>query len=383
MVPIFDLVVVGCGGIGSGILYHAAQQRSWKVLGIDAHQPPHALGSSHGQSRIIRQAYFEHADYVPLLLDAYEDWYQLERHSGRELLRHLGLIQIGSADGVVLPGVMQSAKEHSLPVEHLTKADSHRRFPMFRLEAGEEAVYEPKAGVLWVEECVRAHLEQAQHHGATCWTNCSLQSYRLEADGVVLETTRGPVQAKQLVMACGAWTPHWLQPEWTQRHPFTILRKQLHWYRPLDGGMTPEQGCPMFLMEMAEGCFYGFPDLRASGMKVGEHSGGQVVEDPSQVDRQLNDTDLQRVNQFLQQRVVSPLEYRDYSVCLYTMSPDQHFVIDRDLEDERIVWASGFSGHGFKFASILGRLLVDWLVNGNRDPRLEFLSQTRFVDSLG
>ncbi len=229
----FDVVVVGCGGIGSAILAHAAS-RSQRVLGLDVHHPPHSFGSSHGQSRIIRQAYFEHPDYVPLLLEAYSLWHALERKVGRSLFQQLGLLQIGAADGVVVPGVMRSASEHRLPVEHLDAKQTRQRFPFFHIDDREEAVYEPQAGVLWVEECVQAHLDLAAMHGAKTWFDCPLLGWRQVERGVELTTARGTILAHYVVMACGAWTPSWLTMV-----PMTVLRKQLHWFQCLSGSVTP------------------------------------------------------------------------------------------------------------------------------------------------
>lgn len=364
----YDVIVVGCGGIGSGVLYHAAKS-GLHAIGIDAFDPPHSHGSSHGQTRIIRQAYFEHPDYVPLLLEAYPLWSELEREWGHPLFKKLGLLQVGPREGNVVRGVLESAKRYSLPVESLGAREAEQRFPMFSIPEDCCAAYEANAGSLWVEECVKAHVQLAQSKGASLLTHAPLQTWKRVADRIEIQTPGKILSARKVVFCCGPWTSHWMG----KASPLTLLRKQLHWFEPLGAPFTPESGCPLFLFDLPTGCHYGFPVLNASGLKIAEHSGGVSIADATSVNEQLDRGEFNRVERFLGRHLRGQFRFETHSVCIYTMSPDSHFLIDQDRSEPAVIWAGGFSGHGFKFASILGKLLADWVRTGIRDPRLAFL----------
>ncbi len=366
---VFDLVVVGCGGIGSAVLEQSAR-RGARVLGIDRFEPPHSFGSSHGHSRIIRQAYFEHPDYVPLLLEAYDGWYDLEQRFGSQLFFKTGLIQSGPADGEVVPGVLQSASQNQLEVEHLSSRQANLRFPMFRFPENHEIAYEPAAGYLLVERCVEAHWQQALAFGAVRMTNTTVFGMRSDREHVELATDRGIVRAHRVVVTAGAWSNQLLAE---CRIELTVLRKHLHWFECDQPELNADRGCPLFLFELEEGCFYGFPKIAPVGVKIAEHSGGEPLADPSRLDRSVDPTDLARNLQFIEKCIPGTFRHLQHDVCLYTMSSDQHFVIDQHPNDSRVLLACGFSGHGFKFATVLGKTLSQWSLDGTRDPRLEFL----------
>ena len=366
---VFDLVVVGCGGIGSAVLEQAAR-RGARVLGIDRFEPPHNLGSSHGHSRIIRQAYFEHPDYVPLLLEAYEGWHDLEQRFGSPLFFQTGLMQSGPMDGEVVPGVLQSAAQNQLDVDHWSHREASQRFPMFRFPENHHIAYEKAAGYLLVERCVEAHWQQAMAAGAMRLVNTTVFGMRSDLEHVELATDRGIVRAHRVVLAAGAWSSPLLAE---CRIELRVLRKHLHWFESDLPQFNADRGCPLFLFELEEGCFYGFPKIAPYGVKIAEHSGGQWLADPSHLDRSIDPLDLDRNLRFLEQCLPGSFHHVQHDVCLYTMSKDQHFVIDQHPSDSRVLLACGFSGHGFKFATVLGRALCRWSLDGERDRRLEFL----------
>jgi sarcosine oxidase len=371
----FDVAVIGCGGIGSAVVYHAARLGA-RTLGLEQFQFVHDRGSSHGQTRIIRQAYFEHPHYVPLLLEAYELWHQLEQERRQQLYFQTGLLQAGPHDGVIVPGVLASAHEHKLRVEPLTAAQAMARFPMFRLPSDHVAAYEPRAGYLLVEQCVEAHLKAAQGSGATLLSEVKVLDYTSHAGGVRLNTTHGSFTAKQVIMTVGAWLPDWLQADYAQ---LRVLRKHLHWFSSSDERTKLTSKCPLYFFENSSGCYYGFPSIDALGIKVAEHSGGEEVTDPAKLDRTLDAKDLSRIEAFLKQTFYGEMQHQQHVVCMYTMTDDHHFLIDRHPADERIWLAGGFSGHGFKFASVMGRLLAQACLGGSLDKRLEFLGLNRFT----
>lgn len=371
---IYDAIVLGTGGVGSAALLHLAQ-RGARVLGLDRFPGGHDRGSSHGQTRIIRQAYFEHPDYVPLLRRAYELWAELESRCGEQLYRETGLVQIGPPDGVVLPGVLQSARQHNLEVVRLAPDDARRRFPGLQVPAGCEAVFERRAGYLLVERCVLAHLNEAARAGAELRTGEAVLDWRADDDAVTVRTDRSTYHAARLILAAGAWSRELL----TELDiPLRVVRKHLHWYDNTDPRYRADAGCPTFLYELPDGCFYGFPQIDARGVKVAEHSGGETVVDPLNVDRTVAVDDQQRVARFVASHLPGvSARPTDHAVCMYTMSPDEHFLVDRHPAHPHVVLAAGLSGHGFKFTGVLGQVLAELALDGRTAQPIEFLSLGR------
>lgn len=363
----YDAIVLGIGGVGSAAMFHLAA-RGARVLGLDRFPPGHDRGSSHGHTRIIRLAYFEHPGYVPLLRRAYQLWGDLERRSNRTLLHRVGLVQVGPAEGPLIRGVKASAAQHGLPLETLSPGEFAARLPGFRLPEGMEAVLEREAGYLMVEECVRAHVEQALALGAELEIGEAVCSWRVEGEHVVVETDRGARRADRLVVAAGAWAGQALAE---LRLPLCVRRKVLLWFEPHSDAY---RAGPCFYYELPQGSFYGFPQLDARGVKLAEHSGGQPVDDPLSVDRSRRESDVAPAAGFVQQ-CLPRLSTRcvDHSVCLYTMTPDQHFIVDRHPRQPWVVLAAGLSGHGFKFTSQLGEALAELALGGKKPPELEFL----------
>ena len=376
---VYDVIILGTGGVGSAAAFHAAR-RGAKVLGIDRFPGGHDRGSSHGETRIIRQAYFEHADYVPLLLRAYELWRELEQLAGEDLLHQVGLLQIGPPEGFVVRGVLEAAKLHGLKVDSLAADEVHRRFPGFRVPAGSVGVFEPAAGYLKVERCVLAHLAAAKQHGAEFRFGSAARAWRHDGGDLVVETEAGEsFRAKQLIVTAGAWAPALLAD---LNVALKVRRKHLYWYPTAESVYREDRGCPTFLYELPQGVYYGFPQIDALGVKVAEHSGGAVVIDPLNDLRVLDQADVERVQAFLATEmpgVTRQLGRR--SVCFYTMSPDEHFIVDRSPREEHVFFAAGLSGHGFKFTSVLGEALADLALDGATDLPIGFLSLARFANN--
>lgn len=374
-----DAIVLGAGGVGAAALYHLAK-RGRRVLGVDRFLPGHARGSSHGETRVIRLAYFEHPDYVPLLRRSYELWEELEERCGRTLYHETGLVEIGPKDGVVVPGVLASARLHGLAVEELSRAECHRRFPGLAIPDGSEAVFERRAGYLEVEECVRAHASAAVELGAQLAIGPAVQSWRaLPGGGVEVVTDRGRHTADTLVIAPGAWAGSLLPGVSV---PFAVRRKPLFWFTCEDPRLAESAGCPVYLYETPAGVYYGFPSRTGSGtIKVAEHSGGEPVADPVDVDRSVHADDEARVRTFLKAHLPSVTGARTgHAVCLYTLTPDENFVVDRHPGAPGVVFAAGLSGHGFKFTSVLGEVLADLAMGVEPGTPIAFLNQRRGAD---
>ncbi|MHC4955914.1 MAG: N-methyl-L-tryptophan oxidase [Planctomycetota bacterium] len=370
----YDCIVVGTGGIGSAALYHLAR-RGANVLGIDRFPPGHDRGSSHGQTRMIRLAYFEHPDYVPLLRRAYELWRELETEHGAPLYRETGALQVGPPDGVVVPGVLRAAREHGLAIDEVARgAIAGLDWP-----DSMQAVFERRAGLLSVEECVRAHAALAQQHGAELRIGESVTGWRADGAGVSVETDKGTVRAARLVLAPGAWAASLLGDIGV---PFRVLRKSLHWYATDAPHHAIDHGLPAFYFELPNGHFYGFPKVDARGLKLAEHTGGREITDPLATSRDPRPEDQSRIEAFLDSHVPGASRTRTHhEICFYTMTPDQHFVVDHHPRHHQIAFAAGLSGHGFKFASVLGEILAELTLNGRTNLLADFLRASRFGKS--
>ncbi len=346
------------------------------AVGVDRFAPPHDRGSSHGSTRIIRQAYFEHPDYVPLVLDSYRLWHQLEQRVGRQLLFQTGLVEIGPANGVVVPGVLRAAALHHLNVEQLWPADVARRWP--GIHAGDQhvGVYERQAGYLLVEDCVRAHLDAAVAAGARLIVDTEVRVWTVTDREVHVRMAGGEIAANRLIVTAGAWAAK-LLAELSLR--LTVRRKSLFWFETNTSHYAAAGGFPAFLYELPTGIFYGFPQLDARGVKIGEHSGGREVSDPLSVDRQVDPFEQAAVVRFLSHYLPgASSRVTGHTVCLYTMSPDEHFIVDRHPQNSNVVFAAGLSGHGFKFAPVLGKALADLVLDGGTNLPIDFLSLSRF-----
>jgi monomeric sarcosine oxidase len=373
----YDCVVIGTGGVGSAALYYLAR-RGTRVLGLDRFPPGHDRGSSHGDTRIIRLAYFEHPDYVPLLRRAYELWSQLETTCGQQLYREVGLVEVGPPDGEVVPGVLRSTREHNLNVDSLLPSEFSRRFPGFRLPETMSAVFEQKAGYLAVEACVRTYTAEAQKLGAELHSEETILSWQADGNDVTIKTNKGQYSAARLIVTPGAWAPQLLAGLGIR---FEIRRKSLFWYEapPM---YSADRNCPAFLYETPAGAFYGFPQADEWGLKVAEHSGGQVIDDPLTVNREIDPHDRKQVENFLAQYLPGvSRSLRKHVTCMYTMSPDSHFIVDRHPQHPQVAFVAGLSGHGFKFASVLGEILAELALDGRSALPIEFLSCRRLRSS--
>ena len=369
-----DFIVIGAGGVGSAALFHLAS-RGARVLGLDRFPPGHDRGSSHGRTRIIRQAYYEHPDYVPLLFRAYELWAELGQRIGRPLLHEIGLLQAGPADSEVLAGVRRSATEHTLNIEELSAAELVRRFPGFQVPDGWTSLFEPKAGYLDVEACVVVHIEEAERRGAELRTGVAVIGWRNIAGGFEVQTDAGTFQSRGLVVTAGPWAGQLLK----ELSVSLIVRRKFQYWYPAGPTYRAEQNCPAFLFDTPEGIFYGLPEFGTEELKVAEHTGGQVVDDPLTVDRTLDRADNACVESFIASHLPGVRrELSGYSVCMYTLTPDEHFIVDRLPADQRIVFAAGLSGHGFKFTCVLGEALAELALNGSTALPIGFFSAGRF-----
>jgi sarcosine oxidase len=357
----FEVIIAGLGAMGSAAAYHLAR-RGRRVLGLDRFTPPHSLGSSHGQTRIIREAYFEHPLYVPLVQRAYELWAELEQAYGRTLLRQTGGLMIGAMDGTLVSGARRSAQLHKLPHDLLSADEIRARFPALHPTDDRVAVWEPHAGILSPEICIEAHLELARRQGAKIYFEEPIRSWQTDGAGVEVKTSNATYRADLLLLAAGPWIKN-LLPELSL--PLIVERQTICWFEPTaNAGYFHPDRCPINLWEYApDRFFYGFPDL-GQGVKAALHHEGEITE-PETVRRTVESEEVEQIRTFLRRFLPDANgELRHSEVCLYTNTPDSHFLIDFHPHHAQVLIASPCSGHGFKFSSVLGEILAQLCLEG-------------------
>lgn len=374
----WDVIILGLGTMGSAAAYHLAH-RGKRVLAIEQFTSPHDQGSSHGGSRIIRQAYWEGAAYIPLVSRAFELWRQLENDTHTELLHITGAVVIGHRDGELVPNTVAAAEQYAIPIDVLNAADLRRRFPAFVLQPEDDAVHEPGAGYLIPENCIRAHLQLASRAGADLRFEEKVLWWTAGESGVEVVTSRGTYQAGHLVIAAGPWADQALPGLF----PLRVTRQVMVWIQPR-GGVTPflPGSFPIYVTEDVRGGppVYGFPaiDGLGGGVKVAVH-GSDMVCSPETVDRTIHESDLRRTIDAVKLRIPAlegPVLHA--KTCLYTMTPDEHFVIGPHPRFNSCTIACGFSGHGFKFSSVVGEVLADLAIDGSTRHPIALFSPLRF-----
>jgi sarcosine oxidase len=359
----YNAIVIGLGAMGSATLYHLAR-RGWRVLGLEQFAAGHKRGSSHGDSRIIRETYFEHPLYVPLVQRAHQLWRELEDLSGSSLMTITGGIMIGPPDGVVVPGTLRSAAEHDLPHEVLDRREVQSRFPAFRLDEGLVAVFDPRAGFLDPEACNRAHIGVARDAGAETRFNEPALDWVPDGDGVRVTTASDSFSADRLVLAAGAWDSA-LVPDLVL--PLTIERQAVFWLEPeADPSLYDLGRFPIYAYEYRPGSIcYGFPRL-PRGVKSSIMHDGETVPDPDTVRGTVDDTEVRPLRAALRPILpaLAKAPVRESDVCLFTNTPDHDFIIDFHPFCRQVLISSPCSGHGFKFASAIGEIQADLLTKG-------------------
>jgi sarcosine oxidase len=372
----YDTIVAGLGAMGSAALMHLAS-RGVRVLGLDRDSPPHTQGSTHGETRIIREAYYEHPSYVPLVQRAYECWADLERASGESLFIQTGGLAIGHPDADVVRGALASAELHGLPHEVLSAAELRRRVPILEPEPDDIAIWEPRAGVLRPERAVRAALRVARRHGATIATDEAITGWRATPDGVTVTTARGAYSARTLVLSVGSWLAG-LVPELAD--VLTIERQVALWFRPLrDASAFGPDRCPIMIWEhRSDAAWYGIPDI-GGGYKASLHHGGLRVRTPAEIRRTVGEDDIAPVRALLR-RYMPALDGPPIAstVCIYTDTPDADFLLDWHPDHASVLLASPCSGHGFKFASVIGEVIASLVTTRASHFDLSRFAATRF-----
>jgi sarcosine oxidase len=372
----FDVAIAGLGAMGSAAAFHLAS-RGAHVLGVDRFAPPHTLGSTHGDTRIIREAYYEHPLYVPLVRRAYELWLDLERKSGRTLYTRTGGLNAGPENSVLVQGALRTVREHGVAHEVLDAIQIEQRFPAYRPNANWVAVFEQRAGCLAPEACVEAHLMLAATEGATLIRDEPVTEWAADGGGVTLRTAKGQYRVDRLILATGAWLPRMTNG---LELPLVVERQISHWFTPTaTDDRCAASRCPVAIWETSPGhLFFDLPDV-GRGVKCGVHHDGGVTT-PETVSRTVTAAENAAARAALASvmpTAAGPL--RDARVCLYTNTPDSHFIIDRHPRSPRVLIVSACSGHGFKFSSAIGEILADLATGRESEFDLSPFSLSRFT----
>jgi sarcosine oxidase len=373
----FDVIVVGVGAMGASTCWELAR-RGVRVLGLEQFDIPHTRGSSHGFSRMIRMAYYEHPDYVPLLRRAYERWEQLEKATGQKLLYITGGLYMGWRESEVIAGSLAAAQQYQLAHELIEHADLKTRYPQFELPADHVGLLEPRAGFLVPERVISAYAEDALASGAEIHGQEAVQSWGPIANRMTVKTNRASYEADQLIFCGGAWTTRLVRDLGID---LVVTRQVMGWVWPKQPSLFEIGTLPVWAIDSPRGSiWYGFPITdEPPGFKIALHARGSVA-DPDQVNREISPDDEKTFRECLTgyiPRADGPV--LSMRTCLYTNSPDSHFIIDRHPRLQRVLLACGFSGHGFKFASVVGEVLADYATRGKTDLPARFLGLSRFT----
>lgn len=376
----YDVIIAGLGAMGSAAAFFLAE-RGARVLGLDRFRPPHTMGSTHGGSRIIRETAFEHPRYVPFVRRAYECWRIIERAAGRPLLQETGGMFIGAPDGLVVRGSRDSALAHRVPFEELSLEELARRYPVYRPAAGAVGFFDKRAGILAPEDCVAACLGHAAARGATLRFDEPVEGWDVDGKSVSVVTATGRHTASRLVLATGAWMQ---EPLAALAVRAMVERVLMHWFAPADPAPFAPGRFPVSLIEYAPNeVFAAFPLDQDGAVKVTVHHSGNPTT-ATTVQRSVTTGEVAAMRELLVHRLPAAAgQYVRSAACLYTNTPDGHFVIDRHPASELVILASACSGFGFKFASAVGEALTELALDGRARQDLSAFRLDRFRNTAG
>ncbi len=369
----YDAIVIGVGGMGSAAVYHLAK-RGKQVLGLERYDIPNAMGSSHGVTRIIRLAYYEHPSYVPLLRQSYALWRELEKDFGEKLLYITGSIDAGPE---VFEGSRRSCELHNLPYEVLTGKQLTERYPGYRLPLDTMALLQPEGGFLLSERCIVAHVMLAMSQGAEVHGREKVLDWEPLGDGVRVRTDRATYEAGRLVITAGAWATTLMDKLAGLAVP---ERQVLAWLQPSKPELFTPERFPVFNLVVDEGRYYGFPVFSVPGFKFGRYHHLDEQVDADTVDREGHSRDEQILREFAEKYFPDGAgPTMALKVCMFTNSPDEHFILDLYPDYPQVSFAAGFSGHGYKFCSLVGEVMSDLAVEGDTRHDIGLLRYTRFA----
>ena len=376
----FEYLIVGAGSMGSAAAYHLAREGR-SVLLLEQFEIGHTRGSSHGESRIIRLSY-EHPTYVQLAQVAYGLWAELEQDAGRPLLRRTGGLDLSAPFNPILEACIASLSALRIRREVLTADEIQRRFPVFRVADGTIGVFQADAGILPASQCVQVMIDRARHYGAAVIEHSPVRSIQLNDDGAVVQTDQATYRCRKLIISAGPWAGPLLGALGITL-PLVVTQEQYAFFQPQSPENLQLDRMPVFIhygspAGMQHIDYYGFPIFGHAGVKVGEHHAGPIVTASTRT-FEVDAERLQRLSDYVSTTLPATRgEVLQAATCLYTNTPDQHFIIDRLPAYPHVVLAAGFSGHGFKFAILVGRILADLATRGNTHYPIDLFTLKRF-----
>lgn len=369
-----EVAVLGIGGVGAFTL-RALAQRGVKPLGIEQFVPGHDLGSSHGGTRVYRHAYFEHPNYVPLLLHSSSAFGELQETVGKPLMVRCGTLLLGREGSKVITGAQQAADEHRLLVRHVNHDALRARYPQFDLPDDFVGLLEPGGGFVRPEATIEAAVQDACRLGAQVRSRTTVKSLREDKDGVHLTTDQGEIHCQKLIVCAGAWSMK-LLPELASK--LQVTRQLQAWIRPANPEPIQPERLPAWFLVRDDGPpLYGVPaDPLAPGLpqtKIAIHGRSEKA-DPDNLVRTVSPAERAEF-QALADRWMPRLAAKvtDTRVCMYTMTPDENFLVDQAPGKKRTWFAAGLSGHGFKMSPALGQVLSDLALDGASRLPADFL----------
>ena len=373
----YDAIVIGVGGMGSAAVCHLAR-RGWRTLGLEQFDIPHEMGSSHGYTRMIRYTLQEHPSYVPLVRRAYELWHQLENAAGERLLVTTGSLRAGDPEEEYFQGAVAACREHNIPYEVLSGPETGRRFPGCHFGGELAVVYQADGGFLLPERCIVNHVNAALEAGAEIHGRERVLDWEPSGEGVTVRTARASYRAARLVVTAGAWAAK-IAPALAQ---YAVPERQaMGWFQPRRPELFRPAAFPVFGLNVAEGRCYGFPSYGIPGLKIGRsHHRHETVTDPDHLDREIHPEDEAALRVFVERyfpEAAGPA--LSLKACMYTNSPDGHFILDVHPDHPQVSLAAGFSGHGFKFASVIGEIMADLAMRGETPHDLSLFRLSRFA----
>lgn len=380
MDEIYDVVVIGCGSMGSATIYELSKL-NLKVLAIDQFSSPHEKGSHTGESRIIRQSYFEHPNYVPLLQRSYQLWDDLERNSNQALFTKCGLSYFGKEGNLLLQGVRSSAEKYK--IELIQNQDASTKISStINMASIEDVIFEPQAGYVEPEKCISAFKKLATNNGAKIIENCKVNNITSKSNVQQIECSNVTFFSKRVIVTAGAYVNSLLQ---IQNLDLKVTQQSMVWMKPKSTEMFESQNFPCWFVanEESDGAFYGFPivpnSIYPNTVKIAYHYPATAIQ-PHEIKPEINKEDLKEMKQFIDQYFPEAFEEMvDSKNCLYTVSKDEHFIIDFLPDNPSILFATGFSGHGFKFVPVIGEILSQLSINGTTILDVDFLKLDRFT----
>lgn len=377
----YDTIVIGSGAMGSAAAYYLAK-RGQRTLLLEQFEIDHRKGSSYGYSRIIRYSY-DHPEYVELMKDTFPLWFALEKELGQTLYHQTGGIDFGPVDAESLRATIESVEVCGISHELLSAEEARKRFPQFSFPDDFQVLYQPDSGFVAASSAVRGHIQLARRCGAEVLDQTPVEYIQVARDSVEVNAGGERYSAGGLIVTAGSWAKILLKQTGLEL-PLRVLRCQLNFMAPADLGPFESDRCPIWIAHVSERfatSLYGIPSHDGSGFKIAFH-GGPPVNGPEDIDYEPDASDVEALRPFMRAHIpgIASAPARESRICLYTQTPDEHFIIDHHPEHQHVAIGAGFSGHGFKFSTMVGKMLTDIALDGHTPHNDRLFKISRFAD---